>query len=173
MTGTAEQIVVFLMAQDKEKKWDLTEHKERRRLTQNAYYYMLLGKIAQKTHISTAEIHNRTLRDLGLVERMNGSVVPVYLPDTDEAERDALRSETFHIKPTSQVKEGKDGLYRCYVLLRGSHTFSVAEFSALVDLAVQDAQAQGIETLTPDELEHIRELERQAEVKHGKRNADH
>ena len=169
MTGNSQQILVFLMGQqDKEKQWDLTEHKERRRLTQNAYYFMLIGKISQKTHISTAEIHNRNLRDLGLVEKMNGSLVPVYLPDTDDAERTALESETFHIKPTSQTKEGKDGRYRCYVLLRGSHTFSVAEFSALVDLAVQDAKEQGIETMTPKELEHMRELERQAEARHGK-----
>lgn len=168
MTGTGEQIIAFLWGQDRAKKWDLSEHKERRRLTQNAYYFMLIGKISQKTHISTAEIHNRNLRDLGLVEKMNGSLVPVYIPDTDDAERTALESETFHIKPTSQTKDGKDGRYRCYVLLRGSHTFSVAEFSALVDLAVQDAQAEGIETLTGAELEHMRDLERQAEQRRNK-----
>ena len=40
--------------------------------------------------------------------------------------------------------------------------------SALVDIAVQDAKAQGIETLTPTELAHIRELERNNEKKHHK-----
>ena len=165
MTGKTDDVVVFLLKQDKGIMWDLKEHKERRRLTQNAYYWVLVGKIAEKTGISSAEIHNRNLRDLGLVERMNGAVVPVYIPDTDEAERDALEAETFHIKPTSQTKEGKDGkTYRCYVLLRGSSTFNVAEFSALVDLIVQEALAQGgIEVLPPDELAHIRELERQHE----------
>lgn len=165
MTGKTDDVVVFLLKQDKGITWDLKEHKERRRLTQNAYYWVLVGKIAEKTGISSAEIHNRNLRDLGLVERMNGAVVPVYIPDTDEAERDALEAETFHIKPTSQTKEGKDGkTYRCYVLLRGSSTFNVAEFSALVDLIVQEALAQGgIEVLPPDELAHIRELERQHE----------
>ena len=165
MTGKTDDVVVFLLKQDKGIMWDLKEHKERRRLTQNAYYWVLVGKIAEKTGISSAEIHNRNLRDLGLVERMNGAVVPVYIPDTDEAERDALEAETFHIKPTSQTKEGKDGkTYRCYVLLRGSSTFNVAEFSTLVDLIVQEALAQGgIEVLPPDELAHIRELERQHE----------
>ena len=165
MTGKTDDVVVFLLKQDKGIMWDLKEHKERRRLTQNAYYWVLVGKIAEKTGISSAEIHNRNLRDLGLVERMNGALVPVYIPDTEDAERDALEAETFHIKPTSQTKEGKDGkTYRCYVLLRGSSTFNVAEFSALVDLVVQDALAQGgIEVLSPDELAHIRELERQHE----------
>lgn len=165
MTGKTDDVVVFLLKQDKGIMWDLKEHKERRRLTQNAYYWVLVGKIAEKTGISSAEIHNRNLRDLGLVERMNGALVPVYIPDTEDAERDALEAETFHIKPTSQTKEGKDGkTYRCYVLLRGSSTFNVAEFSALVDLIVQEALAQGgIEVLPPDELAHIRELERQHE----------
>lgn len=165
MRGKTDDVVVFLLKQDKGIMWDLKEHKERRRLTQNAYYWVLVGKIAEKTGISSAEIHNRNLRDLGLVERMNGAVVPVYIPDTEDAERDALEAETFHIKPTSQTKEGKDGkTYRCYVLLRGSSTFNVAEFSALVDLIVQEALAQGgIEVLPPDELAHIRELERQHE----------
>jgi len=171
MTGNAEQIVVFLMGQqDKEKQWDLSEHKEKRRLTQNAYYWTLVGKVAQKTRIPSAEIHNRNLRDLGLVERMNGSVIPVYIPDTDEAEKNALLSETFHIKPTAQVKEGKDGNYRCYVLLRGSHDMNVEEFSALTDLIVQEAQAQGIEVLTPNELAHMRELEKMAEERRGGNN---
>lgn len=169
MTGTKEQIVVFLMGQeDKKKLWDLEEHKEKRRLTQNAYYWLLVGKVAAKTHIHSTEIHNRNLRDLGLVERMNGSVIPVYIPDTDEAEKNALLSETFHIKPTSQTKEGKDGTYRCYVLLRGSSDMNVEEFSALTDLIIQEAQSQGIETLPPNELAHMRELERQAEARHGK-----
>ena len=170
MTGNAEQILTFLLGQpDKSKQWDLTEHKEKRRLTQNAYYWALVGKVAQKTRIPSAEIHNRNLRDLGLVERMNGSVIPVYIPDTDEAEQNALLSETFHIKPTSQTKEGKDGTYRCYVLLRGSSDMNVEEFSALTDLIIQEAQSQGIETLPPNELAHMRELEKQAEQRKGEK----
>lgn len=170
MTGNSQEVVLYLMGQqDKEKQWDLTEHKEKRRLTQNAYYWALVGKVAQKTHISSAEIHNRNLRDLGLVERMNGALVPVYIPDTEEAEKTALESETFHIKPTSQVKQGKDGTYRCYVLLRGSSDMNVSEFSALTDLIIQEAQAQGIETLPPNELAHMRELERQAEARSGRK----
>lgn len=48
-------------------------------------------------------------------------------------------------------------------MLRGSHTFNVAEMSGLLDLMIQEAEAQGIETITPDELAHIREMEAQRE----------
>lgn len=162
-------MIIFLAGQPRETTWDLCEHKEKRSLSQNSYYWQLAGKVAQKTSRFGANInviHNRNLRELGLIEYMGGYPVPVYLPDTDEAEQKALNAEKFHVKPTSQVRTGKDGqIFRCYVLLRGSHTFNVAEMSALVDLMVQEAKAVGVETMTPDELEKLRLLEEQAERK--------
>ena len=157
MIGKASDLVLFLMSADKDKLWELQEHKTKRTLSQNAYYWVLAGKVAQKTRIPAQEIHNRNLRDLGLVLRIDGALVPVYLPDNDESEKTALHAETYHLKPTSHVKEGKDGkLYRCYVMLRGSSSFNTEEMTALLDLMIQEAKAQGIETLTPEELERMR-----------------
>lgn len=171
LTGKAADIVTFLMGADREKVWDLTEHKTRRSLSQNSYYWVLLGKVAQKTRIPAAEIHNRNLRDLGLVLRINDELVPVYLPDDDESEKAALSAETYHLKPTSAVKEGKNNkTYRCYVMLRGSSSFNVDEMAALLDLMIQEAKAQSIETMTPSELEHMREIERNAQAHKGHSN---
>lgn len=166
ITGTREQVMLFLMKQPEDKKlWNVTEYKEKRSRSQNSYYWELAGKVASKTvrfGASVSEIHNRNLRALGLCEYINGELVCVYIPDTDEAEKAALNAESYHIKPTSQTRIGKDGqVFRCYVMLRGSHTFSVYEMSALVDLMVQEAKAVGVETLTPQELEHLRQLEEQ------------
>ena len=163
MIGKASDLVLFLMNADKDTLWDLAEHKNKRTLSQNAYYWVLAGKVAQKTKITTQEIHNRNLRDLGLVLRIDGALVPVYLPDNDESEKTALHAETYHLKPTSQVKEGKDGkLFRCYVMLRGSSSFNTEEMTALLELMIQEAKAQGIETLSPDELERMRIYDAQA-----------
>ena len=160
ITGKPSDLVLYLLNADKDKLYDLTEHKNKRSLPQNGYYWTLLGQVALKTRIPSAVIHNQNLRDLGLVLRVNDALVPVYIPDTDEAEKAALNAETYHIKPTSKTQEGKDGkLYRCYVMLRGSSSFNTDEFAALLNLMVQEAKAQGIETMTPDEIEHLRELE--------------
>lgn len=167
MTGNAEKIVMFLMGQDKSLIWDLSPHKDKRSLNQNSYYWSLAGKVARSMSISTARLHNLMLRDVGFIERMDEKAIPVYLPDTDEAEEKALEAETYHIKPTSQIKVDKDGKsWRCYVMLRGSHTFNTTEMSALLDLMIQEAQALGIETLSEKELANIRELEVQHERKH-------
>ena len=169
ITRNTSEMIMFLATQPQDKMWELKEYKKHRSRSQNAYYWELAGEVAKKTARFGAninEIHNRNLRELGLREYINGEPVCVYIPDTDEAEKIALNAESYHIKPTSQTREGKDGqLFRCYVMLRGSSTFDSSEFSSLVDLMVQEAKAVGVETLTPLELEKIRQYERQAEKK--------
>lgn len=164
ITGHPSDLVVYLMSADKNALFDLSAHKVKRTLSQNSYYWALLGQVAQKSGISSSVIHNQNLRDLGLVLRVNDEVVPVYIPDTDEAEKIALAADEYHIKPTSQVKEGKDGkMYRCYVMLRGSKTFNTEEMTALLNLMIQEAVAQKIEVLTPRELAQMREHEKNAQ----------
>lgn len=171
MIGNANELMMFLMNADKSKIWDLKEHKEKRSLNQNSYYWKLCEEVSKITRVHINVIHNQNLRDLGLLWRINGEVIPVYLPDTDEAEKEALNATTYHIKPTSQVKEGRDGKpWRCYVMLRGSSTFNTEEMGALLDLIIQEAKAQGIETMTPSEIAHMRELERNAQKNKGRGN---
>ena len=172
ITGNALTIVSFLMGEgiDKQQLWDLNIHKEKRSLNQNSYYWVLLEKIAVKSHEPKAKLHNVNLRHLGLVQRVADKPVYILLPDTDKAEEDTLNAETYHLAPRSETKIGTDGkTYRWYVMLRGSSDYNVEEMSALVDLAVQDAKAQGIDVITPAELEHMRELERQYEQRRKKR----
>lgn len=169
MQGTSKDLIMFLMDAPKDKTWVLEEYKEKkhRSLTQNAYYWQLLEKMAVKKRIPKSEIHNINLRHLGLTETIDGKKITILIPDTDEAEKKALQAETYHIAPTRQIKVGTDGLtYRFYIMLRGSHDMNATEMSALIELAVQDAKELGIETLTPQELQHMKELE----INHERRN---
>ena len=162
MTGTAIQIVNFLMEEDKAALWDIELHKDKRSLSQNAYYWVLCEKVAVKTKVQPAVIHNIHLRELHLVERIDDKPITVYLPDTDEAENKTLQSVTYHLAPTRSVKAGNDGItYRAYVMLRGSSDLNTEEMTALLDLMIQDAKQNDIEVMTPDQLAHLRELEKQ------------
>lgn len=160
ITGTAEKLVVFLMGQDRSKIWELAPHKARRSLSQNAYYWQLLGKTADAIRMSKPELHNRMLRDFGQIAWIDGQTVRVELPDTEKAEKTVLRSETYHLMPTVQVQEREGKIYRTYVLLRGSSDYNTWEMSVLLDGMIQEAQGQGIETLTPAELEAMRNYEK-------------
>lgn len=155
MTGTPMQLIRILSESPPDKKWVLDEFKEKRSLNANSYYWVLIGKLAEKLRISTARLHNTYLRDCGYVERIGEELATVFVPDTDEAETAILESSTYHLYPTSYTQQGKNGTMRCYALLRGSHTFNRVEMSRLIDLAVSDAKEQGIDTLTPEQYQRM------------------
>lgn len=156
MTGNAEKIIVWLMNQDKNKLYDIKEHRSRRSMDANAYYWVLVGKLAKKLNISTARLHNLLLRDNGLPFMIDGHISMQPIPDTEAAEEQVLESSTYHLKPTSGVIEGKDGIYRWYIVLRGSSTYNTEEFSGLLNRIVAECKEQGIETMTPEELHRMR-----------------
>jgi hypothetical protein len=165
MIGTALDIITALWkSKDSDTKYELKEYRKKRSKSQNAYYWSLLGEVARVTGIHSARIHNENLRHLGLVFKVGGELVITFLPDTEEGEQTALESEELHLQPTSQVKDGKRCRLRAYKLLRGSSDFNTAEMSALVDLMIEEAKAQGIETMPPDELARIRQYEQQNEA---------
>ena len=176
MTGTAAQLITWLLAamgDDKEKLYDLKAHKAKRTRSQNAYYWELLSQTADKLRMSKAELHNRMLRQYGRPEIYDGRTARLLLPDTEATEEKTLRSETVHLKPSSQVTTLADGVtYRTYVLLKGSHDMNTAEMSALVDGMIQEAKAQGVETMPPHELEELRKYEFQKQTKQGDRHPE-
>ena len=132
-------------------------HREKRTMSQNAYYWVLCSKLAAKLNISTARLHNMLLREVGYPFIIDGKTVMNPIPDTDKAEEECLEATTFHLKPTSGVIVGNDkALYRWYIVLRGSSTFDTAEMTALLNRMVEECKDHGIETLPPEELERMR-----------------
>lgn len=132
---------------------EIKKHRERRSLDANAYYWVLITKAAKRLRISNNRAHNLMLRRYGALEVIDGQVVYLVLPDVDEAEEKALESETYHIRPTSQVKTGKDGRqYRTYIMLKGSSEYDTAEMSRLINGIVDECKEMGIETMPPDQL---------------------
>lgn len=162
MTGTAEKLITFLMSKTNTGLlYDLKEHKEKRTLTQNAYYWVLIDKVAGAARISKPELHNRLLRQYGVLERVDGLPLAVFLPDTENAEKSALEATTYHLRPTSVTKQGSKGTLRQYVMLKGSHDLNTTEMAVLLDGLIQEARQLSIETMTPAELERLRAYEAQ------------
>lgn len=120
---------------------------KKRSLDANSYYWLLLNKLAKVLKISNNFCHNLMLRRYGTLEEFDGQTVYWVIPDTDEASRKADEAETYHIKPTSQVKEGNDGqMYRTYILLKGSHSYNKEEFRSLLEGLIDECKYMGIET---------------------------
>ena len=128
---------------------EIKEYRKKRTLDQNSLYWSVLTQFARAMRMSNAEAHNRMLRDYGQIARYGDKVAFVILPDTEEVEQQTLEAETEHLRPTSQIKEGNDGMmYRTYVLLRGSSTYDTAEMTRLIDGLIDECEQVGLEVLS-------------------------
>ena len=134
-------------------------YQEKRSLNANSYYWTLVGKLSKAMKVSRPFCHNFLLRRYGVYEDFDGQVAYSVILDTDDAARKVDESETYHVKPTSQVREGKDGqMYRTYILLKGSHCYTKEEFTALLEGLIDECRNVGIETATPEELARMMSL---------------
>lgn len=152
MIGTPEELSRYLWNLDKEKKYEIKEHKEKRSLDANGYCWVLCKKIADKLHITKEEIYKKNIKEVGKYE-----VIPIR--------NDAI--ETFVNAWTGKgigwiceiLSKSKIDGYTNLIAYYGSSIYDSKEMSLLLDGIVQEAQNLGIETLTPDELANLKSLE--------------
>lgn len=129
------------------KRWS-----KKRSLDANAYYWLLVSKIASRTRSSKEEVHNLMLGRYGQPEIDEQTGTPVMFSVLEHI--DLRKRDDIHVKPVgSGTVSGKR--FTHYMLLRGSHTYNTAEMSILIDGVVSEAKELGIETMTPDELARL------------------
>lgn len=155
MTGTAQQIVVWLMRQGNDNRlYDVKEHKDRRSLDSNAYFHVLCDKLRQKLGVSMAYCKNHLVADYGQIEYIDDEQV-IY--KTNCPEERMMELETPHTKCVKITEEDGKRLY-FYRVYRGTRTYNTAEMAQLIEGTVRECEAQDIETATPAELAHMAEL---------------
>jgi hypothetical protein len=121
---------------------------KRRSLDANAYCFVLIGKIAEKTNVPKEEVYRKAIKEIG------GNYDVVCVQDKAvEALCESWRkmglgwqAETFPSK--------LDGCTNV-TLYYGSSTYDVSTMSRLIDNIVQDCKALGIETKSSEELESL------------------
>lgn len=127
-----------------------TKWRNKRSLDANAYFHVLVGKIADVLTISKAKSKNVLICKYGQ---------PFILPDgapmiykTNAPEEFMWEQESIHAIPVKY--EEKATFYKIY---RGSHTYDTKEMSCLIDGTVADAKELGIDTISPTELQQMKE----------------
>ena len=130
---------------------DIHKHREKRSLNANAYFHLLVGKIADKMGITPAEVKNMMLRDYGFIDQ---DIKTIIL----RADINYLKLYDLHLRPIEGQKQklGKYE-YQVYYVIRGSHTLNTEEMGKLIDGTVSEAKDLGIETMTPNELQRLKE----------------
>ena len=124
------------------------KHKKKRSLDANAYFHVLVGKIAEKQTISKAKAKNILISRYGQVELLPDGSPLIY--KTNAPVEYMIELESIHSIP---VKYTVDATF--YKIYRGSHTYDSKEMSLLIEGTVADAKEQGIDVKTPDEIRRM------------------
>lgn len=133
---------------------EIKEHRNRRSLDANAYYWLLVRKIGKVTGDSKNRIHNIMLDRYGELDVMtDGSLIPFCIRD----DIDYLEFPYPHLKPTQKTLSKGSRLYRWYFQIKGSSEYNTAEMSRLINGIISECREMGIETIPPEELERMME----------------
>ena len=117
--------------------------RKKRSLDANAYFWVLVGKIADKLRASKDEIYFEMLKKYGQ------SITVTVRAGLDLSRAGFKYYELFK----DGISAGKP--FEAYRVFIGSSQYDTREMSVLIDGVVQEAKELGIETLTPLELAEI------------------
>lgn len=128
----------------------LKEYRKKRSLDANAYCWVLIDKIASALGQTKEAVYREAIRSIG----GNSETVCVKEEAANAICKSWERNGMGWI--TDSVPSKLPGCVNV-VLYFGSSTYDTKQMSALINAVVQDAQALGIETLTPDKLALLKE----------------
>ena len=135
---------------EKEISAEIKVYRKPRSLDANAYFHVLVNKIASAMASSDEEIKKWLVVKYGTVETdEDGSAYGAMLPAT--ADIDKFYPYTRCYKTVEQ--NGKT--YNCYLFYKLTRDMDSKEMSHLIDGTVSEAQSLDIETMTPDQLAQL------------------
>ena len=115
----------------------------------NKYFWELVGKLSAKINVSPEEIYRTYIKDVG----GNYEVMPIK-DEVVDTWKSIWRQRGIGWQ-CDIVGESKLRGYTNVICYYGSSTYNSKQFSRLINLCIDDCKAQGIETMTPTELEAL------------------
>ncbi len=144
MIGNAKKLIAYLFDQDKEKIFELKECKKKRNKDQNAKYWKLLYELSYKLKIKVEELHFQMLKDYA-------PRFQVLIPADEE-----VYGIDYYEKKSKIIKDNKE--FNVYYVFKPSHDMTKSEFAFLLQGLCEECKEQGIETLSPNELDELKSI---------------
>lgn len=143
MIGNVPELITYLVAQDREKTFELKEHKPKRSLSQNAYAWKLINELGNKLGMSKENLYRQMLEDYGQ------SIIVSLL--------DEINPEHY-FKYYKQIGKGKTNGkgFNHYRVYKGSSEFNTLEMKYFLDGIIQECENVGIPTLTQEQIERLK-----------------
>ena len=144
MTGNTIQIINWLYGlEDKDKLFDIKEHKEKRSLSQNSYAWELITKLANEMRLSKDEMYLKMLKSYGQSEIV--SMLSTIEPNGYFKYYEAIGTGIVNNKEFTHYK-----------IFKGSSEFDSKEMTIFIDGIVQECSNLGIPTLTEEQIKEMR-----------------
>ena len=135
---------------EKEISAEIKVYRRPRSLDANAYFHVLVNKIAAAQDLSDDEVKRMLVVRYGTVERdENGNVIAAMLPASADIDRFYPYTRCY------KTKEQDGQTMRCYLFYKHTSDMDSKEMSHLIDGTVSEAKAMGIQTLPPDEIARL------------------
>lgn len=129
---------------------EVKQHKKQRSLDANAYCWVLIDKLSEKLNVSKTEIYRQAIKEIG------GNSETVCVPTKGVNKVCEGWKHNGIGWQTETFKSKIDGCTNV-ILYYGSSSYNTNQMSMLIDNIVQDCKALDIETLTPKELQALKD----------------
>lgn len=131
---------------------EIKKHRNKRSHSANAYFHVLVNKIAAETGESDDLVKERLVVAYGTVARdKDGCTVGFKLPVSVDVH------DLYKYTRCFDVREEDGKWFNCYLVYKDTSKMDTKEFSHLIDGAIDEAKALGIETDTPEQLARYRD----------------
>lgn len=146
MTGNPKQLINYLLEQDSDRLFDLSEHKQKRSLNANALLWHCLGEIANALNTDKWEVYLQMLKRYGKYTYI--CVKPNVVDSVKKQWRECEVLGDIEINGQKAIQ------MLCYF---GSSTYDSKEFSSLLNGVISEMEEMGLATPESEELERIME----------------
>lgn len=131
---------------------EIKKHREKRSKSANAYFHVLVNKIALERGGKDEDVKRQLVLDYGVVARdKDGCSVGFKLPATVDVDTIYPYVKMF------DEREENGKWFKCYLVYKQTHLMDSKEMAHLIDGAIEEAKALGIETDTPEQLARYKE----------------
>lgn len=128
------------------KKW-----RKKRSLNANNYAWQLMTELAHARNTSKEEIYEHMLRQCANYQLdEDGNTIMISALEHIDCSKFGI-----HVEFADKERVG-DKVFNHYRVLKGSSEYDTKEMSAFIEFIVSECKAEGIDTITPNELAQIK-----------------
>lgn len=132
---------------DKDLDIEIKQHREKRSKSANAYFHVLVNKIAQELNEADESVKTRLVVEYGVVAKdEDGMTIGFKLPSKVDVSKIYPYTRLFD----QRTENGK--VFNCYLVLKQTHEMDTKEMARLIDGTIAEAKELGIETDTPETI---------------------